>query len=43
MDENRNKTKSNRRLIAALTVCSLLASGGTVCAAEASPQTQRGA
>ena len=42
MDENQNKTKTNRRLIAALTVCSLLAGSGTVCAAEASPQTQRG-
>ena len=42
MDENRNKTKTNRRLIAALTVCSLLAGGGTAFAAEAFPTTQQG-
>lgn len=40
MDENRNKT--NRRLIVALTVCSLLAGGGTAFAAEAFPATQQG-
>ena len=42
MDENRNKTKTNRRLIVALTVCSLLAGGGTAFAAEAFPATQQG-